>query len=157
MGYYLYVAYRYVKNIWKLRVDINFVYLILVTNFLAAGSGYWLRTSPVFVIPLIIIFAWLVYYNFSLLKQLIRILKQKFEEHGFKRCRGLIGYVSSTWPLVLHAWAIFLLFPLPFLVQLTFQNGSFTNTIAHYAGYVGGLYFPLLLRATIVMPSLLKN
>ncbi len=136
-GYFMYVTYRYVKDIWKLNADINFIYLFLCINALIGVASYWLANNPAFAAVLFILAIGLLYYNRHLLKSIVVLLRN--EEKELKAQRRLPIKECLTFML-----ALFVLFSLPSLMQVTVQNGGVTNAIGHYVGYIAGIFFPIL-------------
>ncbi len=142
MGYFMYVAYRYVKDVWKLKADISFVYLLFCTNVLVGVGGYWLTNNLVFTAVLFALFVILIYLNRILLPELVSLLSKKNKELK-------IHYLITDYPV--FALAMIVLFFLPLLIQVTVQDGSVVNAIGHYVGYVIGLAFPLVLIETKIL------
>jgi len=141
-GYFMYVTYRHVKDTWKLNADINFIYLFLCINTLIGVASYWLTNNPTFAAVLFALAIGLLYYNCHLLKSIIILLKNKAKE--LKTQHRLLILDCFTFMLSL----LVLFFSFPSLIEVTIQNGSVTNAIGHYAGYVAGIGFPLIFIET---------
>jgi len=132
-GYFLYVAYRHVKDSWKLNADINFILLLLFINILIGvilAFDYWLAKCLLLIAVLFAITIYFFYANRRLLSSIISVLTNKRQR-----------FFSEVLTFIL---ALLILFSLPFLIQFKVQNGNAANAIAHYAGYIAGVGFPLI-------------
>lgn len=137
MGYFMYVTYRHIKDTWKLHADINFIYLMLCANAMVGAGSYWLTNNPLFMALLLFLTIGLAYYNRHLLRNIAILLKNKTRELKTKRVTLIANYVTLT-------LALAVLFSLPSLIQITIQNGGLANVMGHYAGYLAGIFFPLI-------------
>ncbi|MCW1296376.1 MAG: hypothetical protein OH319_01710 [Candidatus Parvarchaeota archaeon] len=141
-GYFLYVFYNYLKEKCKLKLSTHFVTMIFVLN---AAIAMWMNGvyQPAILISSSLIF--LIYYNKVSLLALFSFLSTKFKElkkENLKERLKIVFWISLMMPF---------LFLLPFLIpKNVIAGGSLTNTLAHYIGYIFGLFLPILL-------DLLKN
>jgi len=137
-GYFVYVTYRYIKDIWKLNAGISFIYLIFCINAFI-GVRSWLVNDLTYLalILLILVSLILFYYNCFLIKDIIDLLKLKIQQ-GLSTC-GLLTFILAV---------VVLFCSLPLLIQVTFENGNLTNALAHYIGYIFGVFFPVVFLET---------
>jgi len=137
-GYFVYVTYGYIKDVWKLNADISFIYLIFCINAFI-GVRSWLVNDLTYLalILLILVSLILFYYNCFLIKDIIHLLKLKIQQ-GLSTC-GLLTFILAV---------VVLFCSLPLLIQVTFENGNLTNALAHYIGYIFGVFFPVIFLET---------
>lgn len=149
IGYFPYAVYKHIKNNWKVKLDVTFIYLVFLVNSLASGFLYWMANGQEYIVMLIVAFClYILHYNLGNICKIINVLGEKAKNLSklslFSRFEGAFTFM----------FAILTLFSLPYLIQATVENGSFSNIIAHYAGYFIGLAFSTIL---LVIESKAKN
>ncbi|MBS7633643.1 rhomboid family intramembrane serine protease [Candidatus Bathyarchaeota archaeon] len=140
-GYFMYVTYRHIKDTWKLNADISFISLLLFINVFLGVASYGLTNNSAFAAVLFVLTIGLLLYNRNLLKSIIILLINKHKELNAQHRLLISDYLTFILALVV-------LFSLHSLIQVTVQNGSVANAIGHYAGYVAGIGFPMLVIET---------
>lgn len=140
MGYLIYAVYNYLKNIYKLPLNFLFPLLILSIN-LTITVIFNLQNVPLFLkTTLIVISTILIFIHLENIKQIVKIIKSKFNLPVKKHYTEIskISYFLMVFVF---------LFSLPLLIPSEIVKEKMTiNILSHYVGYCFGALIPFFLN-----------
>jgi hypothetical protein len=137
-GYLTYVVYRFLKEHCCKRMNLTFLFLIVIMNLLLVLENLSPRMFHyVFTITFALI---LVYLQKDVI---VEVIQKSLDIRNWLRCFPNFRQLYTVGLLIVTLDFIFIL---PVLVPLEImQNGFIVNTIGHYTGYFFGIFAPLLL------------
>lgn len=149
MGYAMYAAYAYLKkrfefvsvNLFYVFMFFNFALLVIINDLITSIKAVVLTVFAIFFITEIRTIEKLVHEFWKYLK----VVRQ--EKIFFRVYRMCIFGVTSV-----------IVLSLPVLIPAKiFENGSLTNTPAHYFGWVFGSFFPFTIVVLNILIRVLRN
>lgn len=140
MGYLIYAVYNYLKNIYKFKLNYQFPFLILSIN-LTIIVIFNLQNVPLLlIITLIAINTILIFIHLENIKQIVKIIKSKFNHPVKKRCTEIFNISFFLMVFVF-------LFSLPLLIPSEIVKEQMKiNILSHYVGYCFGALIPFFLN-----------
>ena len=141
MGYLLYSVYYYVEKEWRIRLNKNFIFLIVVFNLSILSFIYKWIWLCVLLLLLLSVIACMIRNN---LKLIIDKLNEIFVE--WWKLKKSQKSAKFAFKFVIFALTVFfLLFGSTSLFPSNIiTNGKITNILAHYVGYCFGVFVPLI-------------
>ena len=145
MGYLLYAVYGYIKEEWRIALNANFVFLMVMINLLILLSIYkWLGGLYGLLLSLLLILIVLIRND---LRAMVRKLVNMSSDFGMElrkswKSFGFIFVKSAIFALTINflLFGFFDLFPPQIKI-----NGSIVNILVHYSGYCFGVFVPLII------------
>ena len=145
MGYLLYAVYGYIKEEWRIALNANFVFLIVMINLMILLSIYnWLGWLYALLLSLLLILIVLIRNDLrAMVRKRINILTDfGIELRKSWKSVGFIFVKSAIFVLTINflLFGFFDLFPPQIKI-----NGSIVNILVHYSGYCFGVFVPLIM------------
>lgn len=139
LGYMTYAIYKYIKKFYLKNLNTYFLFTILFINLLLILPNIHANTY-LYIILFTIIIAFL-YAQKNIIKEGYTLIKRT--KTKLKGPLSLLSYYS----LVLFISSLIYLFSLPLLIpEVHVVDGHIINSLAHYIGYVFGVFTPLVLK-----------
>jgi hypothetical protein len=157
MGYLLYAVYGYIKEEWRIALNANFVFLMVMINLLILLSIYkWLGWLYGLLLSLLLILIVLIRND---LRAMVRKLVNMSSDFGMElrkswKSFGFIFVKSGIFALTINflLFGFFDLFPPQIKI-----NGTIVNILVHYSWYCFGVFVPLMIDFLILKLNILRK
>ena len=141
IGYIIYTMYNFLKTNYDENINPNFICLILMINVLLTLPN--LDSAPEVYLIICLIIAVLLYMQKNSIVKFITSAKKENKQKSRKQ----LSLPAQFYLIISYSFLILSLFLLPSLIpKNVFNDHMITNTMAHYTGYVFGIFIPLIIE-----------